>query len=263
MKKFQFLLTAVLVLGFTLLATTACKDDSYSRWFKKERKKKEPIKPKNDGCNTLVTTEGINTDNYHFLALEGNFSNKKLFADNYKDYAAKIQPNKKYKIGYELIPTITMDAQYDYTLIHITCLTEADYNTQCDCKNQSVINDVNFDLHSSNALAGAYIKDDKLYIKGQFISTDAQYAPDYTLLLKENFTSNVYPWHMLGKLDIKYLKRDSGLYTDLITLNKLYCIDLLPLKNQYNKTMQPGQIVLHLDIQLTDGKRELVKYHIN
>lgn len=262
MKKFQFLLSALLVLGLTTMATTACKDDSYYRWIKKERKKKDPRKPKNEDCNTLVTTEGIEADKYHFLALEGNFSNKKLFAENYADYAAKIQANKKYKIGYELRPVTTLNAP-DYTPIKITCLTEVDNNTSCDCKNQPLINDVNFDLHISNALTGAYIKDDKLYITGQFISTDAQYAPDYTLLLKENFTSNVYPWHMLGKLDIKYLKRDTGLYTDMITFNKLYCIDLLPLKNQYNKTMQPGQMVLHLDIQLTDGSRELVKFTIN
>lgn len=254
---------AILVLLFSLVVvTSSCKDDKYHHLFRKEKKKdKEKDHSNTEDCITLVSTENVDQD-FHFWALEGDFINKQLYAENYADYASKIQPDKKYKLGYRLVPCKTMMPQYKYTQIEITCLTEVESDVKCDCKLQPILNDDYFSQHGSYAQTGAYIKDDKLYVKGYFISTDKMYAPDYQLYLKENFVSNIYPMHMLAKLDVKSLQKDTGQYTDLRSFEQDYCYDLKPIKDKYNMTMPPGKMTLHIELTLTDGNTEVIKYEI-
>lgn len=129
--------------------------------------------------------------------------------------------------------------------------------SQCQCNLKPILNSVDFDNHSSFALNNAYIKNDKLFVKGYFISTDKMYAPNYHLFLNEGSPINNIKIQLKAKLDIKNLTKNDGLYTDLRSFTQDYCYDISELKQKYKQLTN----YLEIELVLTDGNSQTLTYN--
>jgi hypothetical protein len=213
-------------------------------------------KPKcpEDPCKNPVTVLAVEQDFYlsgHFKLTNADNSETYLFATNWNQYATKVVPGRKYKIGYQEVACTNRDNEgqngireggcviYPNKCIRINCLEEVGQS----CFDTD-LSRVDFDNLYSSAIRTTGVDGSKLNATVSFSGCGPEDVKSFKLFGSElpDMSPSGHPIWV-----VKAVNTFDGV-TCMAVFEKDICFDLTPIRNHYANTNGTKEVVVRMEI---------------